>query len=165
MLTHAFFKSGERHKKFNQPYQTSNAVDNKLGRIRHVALDKQCHPTYITFCSDGADPVSIRTAHRRRGLLPAGMGPIWENNNQHSIISISYHLVLYYSILHYSILYYITFDFFKLRASNPRTIAYAHLNMPFESSYLPGAGLIFPDCPMLYIYIYMYIYIYIYIYI
>ena len=34
---------------------------------------------------------------------------------------------------------------FKLRASNPRTIAYVHFNTPFESSDLPGAGTIFPD--------------------
>ena len=34
---------------------------------------------------------------------------------------------------------------FKLRASNPRTIAYAHFKMPFESSDLPVAEPIFPD--------------------
>ena len=34
---------------------------------------------------------------------------------------------------------------FKCRVSNPRTIAYAHFKMPFESSSLPGAGHIFPD--------------------
>ena len=33
----------------------------------------------------------------------------------------------------------------KLRVSNPRAIAYAHLKVPFESSDLPGAGPIFPD--------------------
>ena len=36
-------------------------------------------------------------------------------------------------------------QYFKLRASNPRTIAYVQFNMPSESSNLPGAGLIFPD--------------------
>ena len=34
---------------------------------------------------------------------------------------------------------------FKLGVSNPRTIAYHDLNMPFESSDLPGAGPICPD--------------------
>ena len=34
---------------------------------------------------------------------------------------------------------------FKLRVSNPRTTAYCHFKMPFESSNLPGAGPIFPD--------------------
>ena len=34
---------------------------------------------------------------------------------------------------------------FKLRASSPRTIAFFHFNMPFESSHLPGAGPMFPD--------------------
>ena len=33
---------------------------------------------------------------------------------------------------------------FKLRVSDPRTSAYVHFNMPFESSNLPGAG---PSCP------------------
>ena len=35
---------------------------------------------------------------------------------------------------------------FKSRVSNPRTIAYFHSNMPFESSNLPGAGPNLPDC-------------------
>ena len=35
--------------------------------------------------------------------------------------------------------------YFTWRASDPRTIAYLHLNMPFESPNLPGAGPIFPD--------------------
>ena len=34
---------------------------------------------------------------------------------------------------------------FRLRVSNPRPIACLHLNMPFESSNLQGAGPIFPD--------------------
>ena len=34
---------------------------------------------------------------------------------------------------------------FKLRVSNPRPIAFVHLNMPFESSNLAGSGPNFPD--------------------
>ena len=34
---------------------------------------------------------------------------------------------------------------FKLRVSNPRTVAYARFKMPLESSSLPGAGHMFPD--------------------
>ena len=34
---------------------------------------------------------------------------------------------------------------FKLRVSNPRTIAYVQFNMPFKSSNLPGSGPIFLD--------------------
>ena len=34
---------------------------------------------------------------------------------------------------------------FKLRVSNPRTIAYVHFNTPFESSNLPDPWHIFPD--------------------
>ena len=34
---------------------------------------------------------------------------------------------------------------FKSRVSNPRTIVYAHLKMPFESSKLPWARPVFPD--------------------
>ena len=33
----------------------------------------------------------------------------------------------------------------SLRFSNPRTIAYAHFKMPFESRNIPGAGPVFPD--------------------
>ena len=34
---------------------------------------------------------------------------------------------------------------FKLRVSNPRTVAYFRFNTPFDSSNLPRAGPIFPD--------------------
>ena len=34
---------------------------------------------------------------------------------------------------------------FRLRVSNPRTIADFHFNLPFERSSLPGDGPIFPD--------------------
>ena len=34
---------------------------------------------------------------------------------------------------------------YKLRVSNPRTIAYVHFKMPFESSNILGAGPISPD--------------------
>ena len=34
---------------------------------------------------------------------------------------------------------------FELRVSNPRTTAYLHLSMPFESSSLQGAGPMFSD--------------------
>ena len=38
--TRVFFKSDKDCGKFDQPHQTSNAVENKRGRIRQVALDK-----------------------------------------------------------------------------------------------------------------------------
>ena len=43
-LTHVFFKSGEQRSELNQPHQTGSAAENKRGRIRQEALDKQCHP-------------------------------------------------------------------------------------------------------------------------
>ena len=45
-LMQLFFKSDESCIRFNQPHQTSNAVENKRGRIRQVALNKQCHPIH-----------------------------------------------------------------------------------------------------------------------
>ena len=39
-ITRVFFKSGEQCSEFNQQYQTSNAIDDKWGCFRHVALDE-----------------------------------------------------------------------------------------------------------------------------